>query len=506
MNNPAMAADLASQTVPERWSDEHFSPYQSQGDRIADGVIQELLASGQIDGIHSVLDSIQRNDDPVSECPAVLRNYFEETAVLPSFANPDALRAAQDVFARYGLPMTLSLFCLVLPEGYAAPRPALALSFTRTMYDHTRRRIAETAQFLLDIVSPDAFGPEGRAIRSIQKVRLMHAAARFFVKRRPEWPEEYGDPISQEDLAAVAGGFGSETIRGLEKLGINLNESDREAYTHCWAVMSSMIGLDTELVARDFQDMDECVQSYKRRQWGPSKEGKELTASLMNMVNRQLPPLLRGLPQAYLYYLMGPEGAEILGVRKNLQSRLLRPFIGLNSFINLSQHKSRRLARMIRSVTLGILQGVMVREIGDRPVKFYMQPAIRKAWQMEPVYRRVSRKSNLSFLQVNLQPNSNESVSESVLSQASTSYDQDCTIIDLSRTGACIRLSGEFPISGPGSSVWLQIRSNDTILKIRAISCHVHQNQADGSKNIGFEFESPDRRTVRTIQDWLDKQ
>ncbi len=488
---------------PERWSREYSLPWQSCGDPTADSVIEKLLSSGRIDGLHSILDAIQRNGDPVPDCPPVLRSYFEETAGLPSFANQDTLSHSQDVFARYGLPMTLSLFCLVLPEGYAAPRPALALSFTKTMYDHTRRRLAETAQFLLDVVSPGAFGPDGRAIRSIQKVRLMHAAARFFVKRKKEWPQAYGDPISQTDLAAVAGGFGSETIRGLEKLGIVLREEDREAYTHCWAVMSSMIGLDDELVARDFRDMDECVQSYKGQQWGPSTEGKELTRSLMNMVNRQLPPLLRGLPEAYLYFLMGPEGAEILGVSRNRKSSVLRPFMGLNSFINLSQHKSRRLARIIRSLTLGILQGVMVREIGDRPVKFYMQPAIRKAWQMDPVYRRFSRKGNLSNYRATVQLPDTTSLQASADTGAAKNQ---CLLMDLSRTGASILVDPGLNPGGAGSSFAIQIRLNDASVSLNAISCHQQMDHKTGLLRIGMEFDNPDRHSVRIIQKWMDQE
>ena len=484
-----------------RWHPSAMSSWQALGDPVADAVIQELLSRGQIDGLHSVLDAVQLNSDPIPECPPILKSYFETTEVLPDFANPDTLRYSQDIFSRYGLPMTLSLFCLVLPEGYAAPRPALALSFTRTMYDHTRRRLAETAQFLLDVVSPGAFEPEGRAIRSIQKVRLMHAAARFFVKRRPEWPASYGDPISQEDIAAVAGGFGSETIRGLEKLGIQLKEEEKEAYVHCWAVMSSMIGLQRELVARDFDDMDRCVQAYKRRQWGPSKEGKELTASLMEMVNRQLPPLLRGLPETYLYYLMGQEGAEILGVKRSRRSSLLRPFLGLNSFINMSQHRSRRLARIIRSLTLGILQGVMVREIGDKPVKFYMQPAIREAWQMAPIYRRFSRKGNLSAISVSVRKGKDDSKPGD---RNRTESSQEVKLIDLSRTGAGLLVNPDCSIGTNGTSLLLEITRENVSIKVHAMICNERKESQSEMYQIGVEFDCPDPRTARIIQHWLD--
>lgn len=485
-------SNVGPSTAPlgDRWAPAAMEPWQQKGDELADSTIAHLLQTGQIDGVYRILDAIQFNGDAIpADCPAILRDFLQETQSLPDFARPELLEQSHEVFSQYGLPMLLSLFCLVLPEGYAAPRPALALSFTRTMYEHTRRRLAETAQFLLDVVSPGAFSARGKAIRTTQKVRLMHAAARYFVKRKAEWPAHYGDPISQEDLAAVAGGFGSETIRGLEKLGIVLREPDREAYVHCWSVMSHFIGLEPELIAQDFQDMDLCVQAYKRRQWGASKEGKELTASMMDMVNRQLPPPLRGLPEAYLYYLIGPEGAKILGVRKNLHNRLLRPFVGLNSFVNLSQHKSRRLTRLVRSLTLGILQGIMVREMDGRPARFHMQPALRKRWQLEPVYRRFSRLQKLDHLDARLMlTGSDKGVAAKVF--------------DLSRTGACFRLPTEFPPNLIGTSIQACLSDGVRDIMLRMICCNLRSGPEDSYLG-GFEFVEPERWQVRTIQDWL---
>src|SRR3954454_6141105 len=91
--------------------------------------------------------------------------------------------------------------------------------------------------FLVDIMQAGGLTePGGRGRRAIQKVRLMHGAVRKLAASAPTWKAEYGLPINQEDLAGTLMSFSWVVMDGLDKLGISLSDSDREAYLHCWLV------------------------------------------------------------------------------------------------------------------------------------------------------------------------------------------------------------------------------------------------------------------------------
>jgi hypothetical protein len=75
----------------------------------------------------------------------------------------------------------------------------------------------ETGQFLIDVLTVGGLDDEhGKGRRTIQRVRLMHAAVRHLIMARndqgappvcgdepPLWHKDWGTPIGQEDLAGT---------------------------------------------------------------------------------------------------------------------------------------------------------------------------------------------------------------------------------------------------------------------------------------------------------------
>jgi hypothetical protein len=109
----------------------------------------------------------------------------------------------EDVFGEFGLHLVAALFCASLPECYAVAKGAHVLVFTARMSKHPFRRIVETAQFVIDVMSPDGLGEYGMGLRTAQKIRLMHAAIRHLCKTQADWNPDCGEPINQEDLAGT---------------------------------------------------------------------------------------------------------------------------------------------------------------------------------------------------------------------------------------------------------------------------------------------------------------
>ena len=105
----------------------------------------------------------------------------------------------------------------------------------------------ETAQFVVNVCIPGGLESNGRGIITAQKVRLIHAAIRYYIKRH-DWPiEEYGEPINQQDMAGTLQSFSTLIIQGLEKMSIDLTLEEKEGYYHCWRVVGFIMGVEEEL-------------------------------------------------------------------------------------------------------------------------------------------------------------------------------------------------------------------------------------------------------------------
>src|SRR4029453_9478056 len=118
------------------------------------------------------------------------------------------------------------------------------LASTSSFEANARRRILETAHFVLDVASNGGLSPDGRGIRAAQKVRLMHASVRMLVRRRG-WNEElHGVPINQQHLVGTMLSFSTVVIDGLRTMGIMVRDDEAEAWFHLWRVVGFMLGID----------------------------------------------------------------------------------------------------------------------------------------------------------------------------------------------------------------------------------------------------------------------
>ena len=155
--------------------------------------------------------------------PKVVADYLARTAELPPH-DPADIRRAQRFFVDFGVPVTLSLFCASLPSAYASWRGVKVLHLTARLETDVRRRIMETGQFLMDVMTPGGLDPDGQGVRAIQRVRLVHATVRHLIDEAAAsdpavWRPEWGRPISQEELAGTLMSFSYVVGEPLPRLG-----------------------------------------------------------------------------------------------------------------------------------------------------------------------------------------------------------------------------------------------------------------------------------------------
>ena len=92
----------------------------------------------------------------------------------------------QDLFQELGPEVLLILGCYSLPAAYAATKGARVLAQTGFLTEDTDRRLGETSQMVVDVMTTGGLEPGGTGVWAARKVRLMHAAIRHLVLARTD--------------------------------------------------------------------------------------------------------------------------------------------------------------------------------------------------------------------------------------------------------------------------------------------------------------------------------
>lgn len=280
-----------------------------EGDAAADACLAELGPAAS--GFNAVMRHAHRNDAAVDGAPAALAAFLAGVKP-PAWAESIRIESAQR-FAKANLfAVTAALFAASLPSTYAAERGARVLVATGRMRQATlERRINETAQFVLDVLEPGGFGPAGNAVRSIQKVRLVHAAVRVSLRRRPELADEVA--INQEDMLGTGMAFSVTVLEGLRAIGVTVEPEVADDFIHLWMVASAMLGVREDLLPRSYAEALSCRRQINGRQNRASEHGRELMRVLLAGMEEHAFGS-KALPRWLVRHMLGDGMADLLGV------------------------------------------------------------------------------------------------------------------------------------------------------------------------------------------------
>lgn len=354
------------------------------GDPLADQVVDELFKDAEIGAVNSLMRTLVMNEyAPLTDVPPIVADYLRQTQSLPDWADPAMLKAGEQIFWQFGPELIVILTCYGLPFCYLGKNGVPVLALTTRLMSNPARRVLETAQMLVDVMGPGGLiSDQGRGRRTIQKVRLMHAAVRHLAPRSPEWKAEYGLPVNQEDLAGTLLAFSFISLEGLRKIGITVTPADQEAYLHCWAIVGQMLGLQPSMIPVRMEQAQALASTISRREFAPSEYGVEMTAALVNMLAGVIPgDLFRQTPRLMIRYFLGEECARWLGVHENAWIESVAAplrFLGLDRGDILNDSEAmRKLAQHIGKLLIGSI--MFVERAGNRP-SFAIPVDLKEQW------------------------------------------------------------------------------------------------------------------------------
>jgi hypothetical protein len=367
-----------------RWDDTFLESMRQVGDPLADEVMAVVIRKHEIATVNRIFRSLVENDDIVpDEMPPEVNKYLAETAVLPEWADMALIEQGEKFFSLHWPTIVTLLFCASLPSAYAAWRGAQVLFLTTRLTERMHRRIFETAQFILNVMAPGAFSPHGKAIRSVQKVRLMHATIRHLIEHEPRWRSqwnmEWGVPINQEDLAGTLMTFSTEVLVGMARFRIPIRRSEEHAFLHAWKVVGHIMGIQPNLLPIDPQDAYDLAETIFQRQRGPSEAGTVLTKALLDFMQMQAPgKLFDGMPATIIRHAVDKNVADMLAVPKsdwtvvllNIEEALARLF---ERFLQ----RDARSSRLLERYSFAIVQEIVKLERGGKRTLFTIPSSLR---------------------------------------------------------------------------------------------------------------------------------
>lgn len=377
-----------------KWSAEEFSSFRLKTDPLADNVIRSIISTSETEKVNGIFSHLRDNMEvDIQQLPPIVRTYFEETAILPSWIDQEKIKIGQKVFATYGPEISLCLLCKSLPEAYACANGAKVLYATGRMTEQNgslnvfTRRLMETAQFVVNVCSPGGLDPKGSGIVTAQKVRLIHAAVRYYIKKHGSWPKAYGEPINQQDMAGTLQSFSTLTLQGLERLDIQLSEEEKEGYYHCWRVAGHIVGLEEELNPPTHQEGLALGEAILADQVKPSAEGHTLTMAVCDFMTEMLPGnIFKHTPEVIIRYLVGDKIAENLQLddETNLIDKIVPRFMGFLFHTSEEvENKSHFFEKIIQHLNLHLLQGMLNHFNENKQVRFYIPPDLRNDWNLD---------------------------------------------------------------------------------------------------------------------------
>jgi hypothetical protein len=371
---------------------------RQKGDPVADRAVEAVFNRSGVSAVNAVLQKLVRVDQPVpAELPDEVQKYLEETVNLPEWADMSKIERGQKLFEAFGLQITLCLFCASLPSSYAAAKAVKVLYLTAQLDTNARRRVMETGQFLIDVLSAGSLDENGKGRRTIQKVRLMHAAVRLLIKERGKqqpnlWHRDLGTPINQEDLAGTLLVFWYVVGEPMHRLGVQVSAEDKDAYLHLWNVIGHQLGVCDELLVFDVTRANALVDLIRSRQFKASPEGQDMTRALLVLLDQltpfhrfdeTIPPLIR--------HLIGDKTADLLLVPQSDRGGDVRRLARITNwfYVRVFGHPGKRdskryefVSDIVRPFGRDLLRGMFELERGGERAPFALPDHLARSWEL----------------------------------------------------------------------------------------------------------------------------
>ena len=378
----------------ENLTNQRLNDLRQLGDQQADYVISSIIKTHGPEAAKEFFNQLIRNIDlPLQLRTKALDDFLQQTATIDQWVTLTDLNNSYALFADHGPKMLITLYFKSLPLLYTNAKGSKVLINTGRLAHNAQsmaifsRRIAETGQFLLDVLSKDGLQPGGIGIKAIQKIRLIHASVRHFVGNTGWDKQENGVPINQEDLALTLLTFSNVILSGLEQLQQELPTEQATAYMARWFGIGRLLGIKEELIPANREEADWLLHTILQRQAAKSDGGKTLTKALIYFSEQSIPGTFLDItPKALIHFFVGENYAKLIGAYSwwytiaSVIPDFLRKAFNLGEVI---EGKNARIAWLADKFSLLVARAMVGYFNAYKNQNFSIKEELKKAWDLD---------------------------------------------------------------------------------------------------------------------------
>lgn len=314
-----------------------------QCDGEADAVVAEFFKEEAAD--HAELfRALAFRDAPPGTPTGAVAQWLGTYPADPPWLDVAAVERAQGWFGRLGGHVFCALYAGSLPTAYACHQGVTVLGMTARLETDAKRRLNETAQFMLDIMRPGGLAQGAPGFQAVRRVRLMHAAVRWLIDHDPrvEWDRDaLGCPLNQEDLLLTLLTFTEVVFEVFDKTGVAYSAAEAADYLHLWSVVGYLLGVPTAALPLDRAKTTALMGHVRAVHFGPSQSGSELAAALLEQASSLAPPGLGGMPASAIRWYIGDEPADMIGIpRADWTRHLFGPLASMTRVMSAGRIRS----------------------------------------------------------------------------------------------------------------------------------------------------------------------
>jgi hypothetical protein len=311
-----------------------FRRFGAAGDPLADAVAAMMreLPAGQ--GRRMFERALTEGISAVPGAPAALAGFFAAVDTEPPWLDRDLLERGSRVVGRTGLlGMVFVMPMMGLYGGYLASRANKTLLRTGDLDSMAARRLAETANWWVDVTTPGGLDRFAPGFTGVLRVRIMHAQVRAAMAARADWDHANWDaPVNQIQLAGTLLLFSLVMLLGARLLGLRFAARDTEAALHLWRYVGHLMGVRPELVPVTEAEAWRLFWLEGATEFRPDADSRRLGQALLAASpglllpprwkqSRQAGRMLVNAQGAYARLVLGKQNADFLGAP---DSRLYR--------------------------------------------------------------------------------------------------------------------------------------------------------------------------------------
>ncbi|NJP91740.1 DUF2236 domain-containing protein [Nonomuraea sp. FMUSA5-5] len=306
-------------------------------DEEADPLVAALLDNGDVPRVNELLRAWTKNGQPLpAGLPEDLRAFMERARQLPAWADQGKLSLAVEFNKKRGLYLGLLYGLASGMMSTVIPKEARAVYYSQGGAD-MKDRISKTAKLGYDIMSQNAYRPDGEMIVTCVKTRLVHAAVRHLLPQSPHWPDVADEdiPISQRDMMVTWHSLPTTVMQKLAAWKVPIPAGESEAFLHSWQLCAHMLGIKDEYIPASWAEANSQAEQVLTPVLAPTPEGVKLADILLGLGSSVDAGILsKPILGAFTRFMLGDEIAGWLKIpREPVWDPLLRlswkPFIAV---------------------------------------------------------------------------------------------------------------------------------------------------------------------------------